>query len=220
MPSHYLNQCWNVVNWPLRNKLQWNLNQNSYIAIGENAFENGVCKMASIMSRPQCVKEVWGGVCLQWGPDMHWWGHEPQVLGRSYCRDLTHWCRDNIVTISQTFSIFLNENVWISLKISLKFVPEVRINSLAPGKFEWNFRCVIFKQILVINGWGISCEIALIWMSLDLTDDQSTLVEVMAWCPQTTSHYLSQCRPRSLSPYGVTRPEWVNNIPALVQIIT
>ena len=29
---------------------------------------------------------------------------------------------------------------------------------------------------LVINGWGISSEIALIWMSLDFTDDQSTLV--------------------------------------------
>ena len=26
--------------------------------------------------------------------------------------------------------IFLNENVWISLKISLKFVPEVRINNI------------------------------------------------------------------------------------------
>ena len=36
------------------------------------------------------------------------------------------------------------------------------MNSLAPGKFEWNFRDVIFKQILVIEGWGISSEIALI----------------------------------------------------------
>ena len=24
-PSHYLNQCWNIVNWTLGNKLQWNL---------------------------------------------------------------------------------------------------------------------------------------------------------------------------------------------------
>ena len=37
----------------------------------------------------------------------------------------------------------------------------------------------------------------------------STLVQVMAWCRQATSHYPSQCWPRSLSPYGVTRPEWV-----------
>ena len=70
------------------------------------------------------------------------------------------------------------------------------INSLAPGKFEWNLR----------YGWGISCEIALIWMPLDFTDGQSTLVQVMAWCRQATSHYLNQCWPR---PYGVTRPQWV-----------
>ena len=31
----------------------------------------------------------------------------------------------------------------------------------------------------------------------------------MAWCRQATSHYLSQCWPRSLSPYDVTRPQWV-----------
>ena len=80
-------------------------------------------------------------------------------------------------------------------------------HSLVPGKLEWNFRYVIFKWILVIDGWGISCEIALLWMSLDFTDDHSTLVQVIAWCRQATSHYLSQCWPRSLSPYGVTRPE-------------
>ena len=83
-------------------------------------------------------------------------------------------------------------------------------NSLAHGKFQWNIKYVIFKCILGIDGWSLSCEIALIWMSLDFTDDQSTLVQVMAWCRQATGHYLSQCWHRSLSPYGVTRPQWVN----------
>ena len=59
-----------------------------------------------------------------------------------------------------------------------------------------------------MNGsWGISYEIALRWMPQDLTDDKSTLVQVMAWCRQATSHYLSQCW--SMSPNGVTRPQWV-----------
>ena len=44
------------------------------------------------------------------------------------------------------------------------------------------------------------------WMWLDLTDEKSTLVQVMAWCRQATSHYLSQCWPSFLSPYDVTRP--------------
>ena len=90
----------------------------------------------------------------------------------------------------------------------------VCVNSLAPGKLEWNFRYVIFNWILVVDGWGISCEIALVLMSLDFTNDQSTLVQVMAWCRQATSHYLSQCWPRSLLPlpFGVTSPQWVNTL--------
>ena len=55
-----------------------------------------------------------------------------------------------------------------------------------------------------------SFELAPRWMSLDLTDDKSTLVQVMAWCLTAPSHYLSQCWPRSLLPYGVTRPHWVS----------
>ena len=85
------------------------------------------------------------------------------------------------------------------------------LNSLAPGRFKVNFRWVIFKLILVVIGWGISCETALIWVSLDHTYVKSTLVQVMAWCRQATSHYLSQCWPRSPSSYGVTRPQWVNS---------
>ena len=41
-------------------------------------------------------------------------------------------------------------------------------------------------------------------MSLDLNDDKATLVQVMAWCYQATSHYLSQCWPRFMLSYAVT----------------
>ena len=47
----------------------------------------------------------------------------------------------------------------------------------------------------MIDGWGISCEIALMWMSMYLTDHKSALVQVMAWFRQATSHYLNQCWP-------------------------
>ena len=38
-------------------------------------------------------------------------------------------------------------------------------------------------------------------MSLDLTitNDKSTLAQVMAWCPQAISHYMSQCYPTMLT---------------------
>ena len=50
-------QCWNIVKWTLRNKLQWNFNQNFSIFIQENAFESVICEMAAILSRPQCVTD-------------------------------------------------------------------------------------------------------------------------------------------------------------------
>ena len=54
-PSHCLNQCWNIVNWIPRNKIQWNVSRNSYIFIQENPFENVIWKMATTLSRTQCV---------------------------------------------------------------------------------------------------------------------------------------------------------------------
>ena len=54
-PSHCLNQSWNSINWTHGNKFQWIFNQNTTIFIQQNAFENVVCKVSSILSRPQCV---------------------------------------------------------------------------------------------------------------------------------------------------------------------
>ena len=45
--------------WYWHNKLQWNLKRNSCIFFQENEFENVVCEMASILSRPQCVNQWW-----------------------------------------------------------------------------------------------------------------------------------------------------------------
>ena len=59
------------------------------------------------------------------------------------------------------------------------------------------------------DGRSISCEMVRRWMSMDLTGDESTLVQVMAWCRQATSHYLNQCWLSYMTSYGVTRPQWV-----------
>ena len=63
-PSHYLNQCRDIVNWTLGIKCQWNLNRNLYIFIKKSAFENVVWEMATILSRPQCVKKSVIHVCI------------------------------------------------------------------------------------------------------------------------------------------------------------
>ena len=48
VPSHFLNQCWIIVNWTVGNKFPWNFIKNSNIFISQNAFENVNCEMASL----------------------------------------------------------------------------------------------------------------------------------------------------------------------------
>ena len=60
-----------------------------------------------------------------------WWGHDPAVANISSClntlrpRQDGHYFADDVLKC-----IFLNENVWISPKISLKFVPNGPINKI------------------------------------------------------------------------------------------
>ena len=48
--NHYLNQCWVIVIWTLRNKLQWNFNLDTKLFIHEIASEIIICEMAAILS--------------------------------------------------------------------------------------------------------------------------------------------------------------------------
>ena len=115
------------------------------------------------------------------------------------------WCRVSFVSWTDQCSTLTNwplGDVTIIKKCNfLACFMDWYLNSLTPGRFQWNFRNIIFKLILVTDGCDISSKIALRWTSLDHSDDKSTLVQVMAWCHQATSHYLNQCWPRSLPPY-------------------
>ena len=54
------------------------------------------------------------------------------------------------------------------------------------------------------------CKIVVSWMLEDLDDDRSTMVQVMAWWCQATSHNLNQCWLYCMKPYSITRGQWVN----------
>ena len=81
--------------------------------------------------------------------------------------------------------------------------------SITDSNFRLQLPVVIFKLIWRINILSISSEIALKRMPKELTDDKSTLAQVMTWCCQATSHYLNQSWAASMLPYGITRPQFV-----------
>ena len=61
VPNHYLDQCWNIVDWNLRNKLQWNCMGNSRVFIWKWPLRNG-----AILPRPFCENglSVWVIKCI------------------------------------------------------------------------------------------------------------------------------------------------------------
>ena len=128
-----------------------------------------------------------------------------------------------------------NSHYWVSAPIQLLIFDQCRINSLGPGRCGTNFNSVSSERMLQIKltHWPLgdvavisklwflkliswthitcaACKIVVRWIPQNSIDDKSTLVQVMARCRQVTSHHLSQCWPRSMSPYGVTRLQWVN----------
>ena len=59
----HLNRCWNIDDLTLGNKIQWNINRNSYIFIQRYAFEYVICEMVAILSWHQCVNGLFPVRC-------------------------------------------------------------------------------------------------------------------------------------------------------------
>ena len=102
-------------------KLGREFSQHGVFALLHNAFGSGIGRC---LSKTTCVPYLW--YWRQTGP----WG-DGFIL---YALDilLTHWDWDKMATFSQTTfkRIFSNENVRVSIKISLKFVPQGPINNI------------------------------------------------------------------------------------------
>ena len=87
-----------------------------------------------------------------------------------------------------------------------KFGGQCYSNLLAPGKFELDFRYLSFKWILVTDNWGISSETALIW---NVTGLHWWSVNIGSGTGLVLSAITRAYVDPDLSPYGVTRPQWV-----------
>ena len=88
------------------------------------------------------------------------------------------WCplMTGIVTSQYPSSRYVEHMICYSIWV---------FNSLAPRRFlKKKTSYVIFKLILVTDEWGIFYEIALRWISMNPTDDKSTILQAMAWYRQ------------------------------------
>ena len=101
--------------------------------------------------------------------------------------------------------IFFNDSVWISLKISLRFVPKVPIDSIPALVQIMAWRRSDDKPLseqMMVSLLTHICVTRPQWVNPLWPSDniwhhgaESTLVQVMACCLMAPSRYLNQCWP-------------------------
>ena len=114
----YLKQCWIIIYLTLKNKLQWNFNQNTKLFIHENASENIVCGMTAILSSRDALYYV-REFCPMLPPiSIMFRSHRSRHSGNGQCA----W--DKVVGILQTtFSTVFS---WIKLLYSVESFTEYK----------------------------------------------------------------------------------------------
>ena len=69
---------------------------------------------------------------------------------------------------------------------------------------KWRPFC-LGLNVLITGSYGISSEIALLWLFLHLMNEKSKLVQLMAWCHQATGHNLNQFWARSPTQQAIAK---------------
>ena len=90
-------------------------------------------------------------------------------------------------------------------------------NTLTHRECSRQFNCVvIFTHISLTDIFSSTSLIVTVtaegfywWPVKDII---SWLVQVMAWCHQATCHYLCAWGASSVTPYCISRPQWVNDL--------
>ena len=159
-----------------------------------------------------------------WGPQDP---GEPQVGSMNFAIWVIHTLHALLWFVLVQYGLILprlvriTSLVWVNLMISPLLTTQpwgkcwFTHQLIGAWDIEITFKWLIFKLTLLIDGWCCYCAIAPKWMSLYLTGDKSTLVQVMTWCRQAASHYLSQYLPSSMTPYiaslGHNELRWKHN---------
>ena len=138
----------------------------------------------SYKSTEQCEKKNESNIFWWvhvWRPSLRPYGHyhKGHQKWMRHCMCLIKESLTNVVSLLLSFSIII-----------LLYSPPLTHWSL--GDLGAILKCN-FQSCLLIDIFRSSNDNAFKWMPQDLTGDKLTLVQVMAWCRQATSHYLNHC---------------------------
>ena len=121
--------------------------------------------------------------------------HHPNII--QY--DLKY--RNRTTAFQMTLSIILAAIYVIMISIQYNHDIEdtkIGVQQSIVVRISW----IIFQDLSLAVNW-LSCECHSTWLA------KATLFNVTTGCRLATSHHLNQCWSRSMSPYGVFVPQWV-----------
>ena len=105
-----------------------------------------------------------------------------------------------IITQKPLASSLVPKNRFGQIRLAIRYFQYVctlsnhMINWLISGSYGSNFKKVISQQVAhYIHQEFCFRRIVVWWMPQNTYDDKSTLVQIMTWCHQGTSHLLSHC---------------------------
>ena len=85
-------------------------------------------------------------------------------------------------------------------------------NSMYTLRPEQNEHFAKIWKCIFLENFCILIDISLKFFCNGQIANKSTLVQVVAWHHQATSHYLNLYWPKCLAPYGIAGPQWVEII--------
>ena len=122
VPSHYLNQCWNIVNWTLRNKLQWN----SKIEILKFSFKKMHLKVLCAKWRPFGLSvQVLNFFVFHWvhlilRADSRFAPSQWETL--LLCDDVSHWLGASLESAMIIVCLWELVIVWLSMHYTFEHI--------------------------------------------------------------------------------------------------
>ena len=139
-PTHYLNQCWLIINWVMWHSPESNFTGNAQDIISLNGFKNDILKLLphllGVSTLQVALRQAYCGMSLWNGSQSHLTVACQLTAQIQETRRLTHWGWDEMNNISQTtFS-----NVFSSMKIF-----EFRL------KFHWSLFPRV--QLTIFQHW-------------------------------------------------------------------
>ena len=193
-----------LLNTPLTMYIFLNANMLQLVSISESdmSSDSGNSCVGTRIWRQQTTRHI--NVCSHL--KCHWWRwnqtrkHLLQSILSGYLNSRAMIFLSQYGPVARTSNLLRLHFFWTSPCISngVSGCSQVcyRISPRSENNRKWGIPRWRFPEKGELNRrLGTHCEITLRWMPQNLPNEESALVQVMAWCCQATSHYLSQCWP-------------------------